>query len=184
MLNSRRSVPAMQLGDPAPDPEQLQELLTVAMRAPDHGKLAPWRFVLLEGEARREFGQRLAELHLKKDPELPERKRIKDRDRYEHAPLVVTVVAQLQAEHPKVPVQEQILSAGYVAYNLLMGAQAMGFGAQLLTGWAAYDDDAATLLGLAENERVIGFIHIGTPAREIPERERPALADKLDHWRP
>ncbi len=184
LLNSRRSVPALQLGEPGPDATQLQHLLTAAVRVPDHGKLTPWRFVLLEGEARRELGRRLAAMHLEKDPDLPERKQTKDRERYEHAPLVVAVVAQLKPDHPKIPEQEQLLSAGCVAYNLLLGAQAMGFGAQWLTGWAAYDTDAARLLGLGDNERLIAFVHIGTPALEMPERDRPALADKLSRWTP
>ena len=184
LLNRRRSVPALQLGQPGPDGAQLERLLTAAMRVPDHGKLTPWRFLVLEGEPRRELGRRLSELHLRKEPELPERKRMKDRERYEHAPLVVVVIAQLQPDHPKIPEQEQLLSAGCVAYNLLLGAQALGFAAQWLTGWAAYDRDAARLLGLDEHERVVSFIHIGTPMREMPERDRPALTDKMSHWTP
>lgn len=184
LLHNRRSVPALQLGEPGPDAGQLERLLTAAMRVPDHGKLTPWRFLLLEGEARRELGRRLARMHLEKDPGLPERKQIKDRERYEHAPLVVAVVAQLQPDHRKIPEQEQLLSAGCVAYNLLLGAQAMGFGAQWLTGWAAYDRDAARVMGLEADEHVIAFVHIGTPALEMPERDRPALADKLRRWTP
>ena len=184
LLNSRRSVPALQLGEPGPDAEQMEQLLTAAMRVPDHGKLTPWRFVLLEGEARRELGRRLADLHLRKDPELPEAKQIKDRERYQHAPLIVAVIAQLQGDHPKIPEQEQLLSAGCVAYSLLLGAHAMGFAAQWLTGWAAYDRDAAQLLGLESNECVVGFVHIGTPSREMPERDRPELSEKLSRWQP
>jgi nitroreductase len=184
LLNARRSVPAMQLGEPGPNPDQLQALLASALRVPDHGKLAPWRLLLLEGESRREFGRRLAALNERKQPDLPESKRMKDRQRYEHAPLVVAVVARLTPDHPKVPEQEQLLSAGCVAYNLLLGAQAHGFGAQWLTGWAAYDADAAVLLGLAGDERVIGFVHIGTPAVAAPERERPAIGEKVSRWTP
>lgn len=184
LLQSRHSVPALQLGEPGPDPQQLQTLLTLAMRVPDHGKLMPWRYVLLEGEARRELGRRLARMHLQRQPDLPERKQRKDEERYEHAPVVVTVIASLQPEHPKIPRQEQLLSAGYVAYNLLLGAQAMGFAGQLLTGWAAYDDEVAAMLGLSENECIIGFVHIGTPLREVPDRERPELTDKLTRWQP
>lgn len=184
LLNARRSVPALQLGEPGPDRQQLEQLFAAALRVPDHGKLTPWRLLVLEGDARSELGQRLATMHLKKEPDLPERKHLKDRERYEHAPLVVAVIAQLQADHPKIPVQEQLLSAGCVAYNLLLGAQALGFGAQWLTGWAAYDADAAQLLGLAQTERVISFVHIGTPALKMPERERPDPADKVTRWQP
>ncbi len=184
LLNARRSVPALQLGEPGPDAEQLEQLLSAALRVPDHGKLTPWRLLLLEGENRRELGRRLAEMHREKAPDLPERKHMKDRERYEHAPVVVAVIAQLQPDHPKIPAQEQLLSAGCVSYNLLLGAQALGYAAQWLTGWAAYDSDAAKLLGLADNEHVISFVHIGTPAVEMPERNRPDLASKISRWQP
>lgn len=184
LLHARQSVPARQLGAPGPDASQLDRLLALALRVPDHGKLEPWRLLLLEGEVKREFGRRLANLHQRKQPTLAASKLQQDRERYEHAPLVVVVVAQLEAEHPKIPEQEQLLSAGYVAYNLLLGAQAMGFGAQLLTGWAAYDEDVADLLGLSAAERVIGFVHVGTPNRKTPDRERPNVADKARPWHP
>lgn len=182
LLNTRRSVPAMQLGEPGPDAAQLDALLAAALRVPDHGKLAPWRLILLEGEHRRAFGRRLAELGERTHPELPEAKRQKDRQRYEHAPLVIVVVARIDETRAKVPAQEQLLSAGCVAHNLLLGAHALGFAAQWLTGWAAYDRDAAGLLGLADDERVIGFVHIGSAATAAPERDRPALADKVTRW--
>jgi nitroreductase len=92
------------------------------------------------------------------------------------------VIARVEPNHPKVPEQEQVLSAGYVAYNLLLGAQALGFGAQILTGWAAYDRDVAQLLGLGGNERIIAFVHIGTAHEHAPERIRPALADVVSGW--
>ena len=107
----------------------------------------------------------------------------KDRERFNFAPLIVAVVARIDADHAKIPAQEQLLSAGCVAYNLLLGAQAQGFGAQWLTGWAAYDREVATLLGLAANERVIGFVHIGTAAEPAPARTRPGVADVVSEWR-
>lgn len=183
-LNQRTSLPARQLGEPGPDDAQLEALLHLALRVPDHGKLTPWRLLLLRGDAKRELGQRLTDLHQRKDPDLAAAKLQKDRERYTHAPLVVGVIACLEAEHPKVPEQEQMLSAGCVAYNLLLGAQALGFAAQWLTGWAAYDRDAADILGLRANECIIGFVHIGTPAMAPLQRDRPALADKVSTWRP
>jgi len=105
----------------------------------------------------------------------------KERLRYSYAPLVVAVVARLQ-ERGKVPEIEQRLSAGCVAHNLLLGAYALGFGAQWLTGWAAYDPDASRLLGLAANEHVIGFVHIGTAQDEVPDRDRPPLEEVLGTW--
>ena len=176
-LNSRLSVPSRQLGEPAPSPEQLEQLLAAAIRAPDHGKLMPARLVLIRGETRAKLGERLAEIHRGSEPDAPESVFQKDRERYKFAPLIVCVVARVDEHHPKVPAQEQILSAGCVAYNLLLGAQTLGYGAQWLTGWAAYDREAAALLGLAEEERVIGFVHIGTVLKPATEGPRPALAE-------
>lgn len=175
-LNSRLSVPSRQLGAPAPSASQLEQLLAAALRAPDHGKLMPTRLLLIRGDTRAKFGERLAAIHRRIEPDAPEAAFDKDRERYNFAPLIVCVIARVDERHPKVPAQEQILSAGSVAYNLLLGAQALGFGAQWLTGWAAYDRDAATLLGLAENERVIGFVHIGTAQKPASEGPRPELA--------
>ncbi len=106
----------------------------------------------------------------------------KDRQRYSFAPLIVVVVARLDAEHRKVPAQEQLLTAGCVAYNLLLGAQALGYGAQWLTGWAAYDRDAAALLGLAEGEQVVGFVHVGSVREPAQEHARVALDDVVSAW--
>ncbi len=182
-LLQRHSAPSRQLGEPAPDPATLHALLEAAIRVPDHGKLEPFRLILLRGDAKLRFGEHLAELAIRREPELPESKREKERQRYTFAPLVVVVVARLD-EHSKVPVLEQQLSAGCVAYNLLLGADALGYGAQWLTGWAAYDEEVAALLRLGANEQVIGFVHLGTTQIEVPDRERPALADLLSEWTP
>lgn len=176
-LNSRRSTPSRQLGEPGPDPAQLDALLAAALRVPDHGKLTPWRLILIRGDARRRLGERLAELHRRIEPGIADAALAKDRERYNFAPLIVAVVARTDASHAKVPEQEQILSAGAVAYNLLLAAHALGFGAQWLTGWAAYDRDAARLFSLAENERIVGFVHIGSAAEPAPERLRPNAPD-------
>jgi len=183
VLNQRRSVPSRQLGEPGPDDAQLRDLLTAAIRVPDHGKLTPWRLVLIRGDARAKLGAALAEMHLRHDPDAPPAVIEKDRNRYGYAPVIVAVVARIEEHHPKVPPQEQLLSAGLVAYNLLLGAQSLGFGAQWLTGWAAYDREAADLLKLAANERVVAFVHIGTAREEAPERTRPTLESVLSEWR-
>ena len=182
-LKQRLSVPSRQLGEPGPDPAQLDELLATAIRVPDHGKLSPWRLLLIRGEARARFGARLAEIHAEQDPSASEAVLAKDRERYKAAPVIVAVIARILSGH-KIPEQEQLLSAGCVAYNLLLGAQALGFGAQWLTGWAAYDRKVAGLLGLAEGERVIGFVHIGTAAEAGVERQRVELAEVLGEWAP
>jgi nitroreductase len=183
-LTARRSVPSRQLGEPGPTAEQLERLLAAAIRVPDHGKLTPWRLVLVRGRARQQLGERLAEIHRRKDPNTPDNVIAKDRDRFNFAPLIVAVVARTDPSHPKVPEQEQVLSAGYVAYNLLLGAQALGFGAQILTGWAAYDRDVAELLALAGNERIVGFVHIGTAREAAPERVRPDVRTLVSEWEP
>lgn len=181
LLQQRHSVPAPQLGAPAPDEATLRTLLEAAVRVPDHGKLVPFRLIQLQGEAKLQFGEKLVALSLAKHPDISDAKLDKDRRRYVFAPLVIVVVARIDT-HAKVPVIEQQLSAGCVAHNLLLGAHALGFGAQWLTGWAAYDRDAAAILGLADNEQVIGFVHIGTPQVDIADRERPALDDLLSTW--
>jgi nitroreductase len=183
-LNARRSTPARGLGEPGPSPEQLDELLAAAVRVPDHGKLTPWRLILIRGEARHRLGAILAEIHQRKDPNVAEAQLVKDRERYTFAPVIIAVVARIDPEHAKIPAQEQLLSAGCVAYNLLLGAQALGFGAQWLTGWAAYDADVAALLELKAQERVISFVHIGTARESTPERARPPLADIVSEWQP
>jgi nitroreductase len=182
LLRARRSVPSRSLSEPGPTPEQLERLFSAAIRVPDHGKLTPWRLLMIRGEARQRLGAGLAEIHKRNDPDIPDAVIAKDCDRFNFAPLIVAVIARVTPDHSKVPVQEQILSAGYVAYNLLLGAQALGFGAQILTGWAAYDRAAATLLGLAENERVISFVHIGTAREPAPERTRPDVTALVSEW--
>jgi nitroreductase len=182
LLDARRSTPSRQLGEPGPDAAQLERLLAAAIRVPDHGKLTPWRLLLIRGEARLRLGEQLAGIHHRVDPNVPDSVLAKDRERYGFAPLIIAVIARVDAGNPKVPEQEQILSAGCVAYNLLLGAQALGFGAQWLTGWAAYDRDAATLFGLAASERIVSFVHIGTPREAVPERVRPVVHDLVSDW--
>jgi nitroreductase len=182
-LDERRSVPSKQLGEPAPSDPVLLQMLRSASRVPDHGKLVPFRFVRVRGDARRQLGDILAARTEELDPEASTVTIEKDRNRFNSAPLVIVVVASLIPEH-KVPEDEQWMTAGSVCFALLVAAQAYGFGAQWLTGWAAYDSLVAERLGLAETERVAGFIHIGTPKVEAPERERPDPAKLLSEWTP
>jgi nitroreductase len=182
-LRDRRSVPAAQLQPPGPSPEQLREIIATAIRVPDHGKLTPWRLITLSGDTGARYGEALATLHARIDPEVPEKKLAKDRDRFAHSPVVLAVIARIDERHPKIPAQEQLLSAGCLAFNLLLSAQAAGFGAQWLTGWSCYDRDAAKLLGLADDERAIAYIHVGGRGTEPPERNRPAVDQVLGAWR-
>lgn len=182
-LDQRVSVPSRQLGEPAPDPATLLRMLQTAVRVPDHGKLVPYRFLELRGDARHALGEFLARRSLERDPQAADAVIEKDRQRFSHAPLIITVIARLQTEH-KVPVQEQLLTAGCVCFALLQAAQGFGFGAQWLTAWMAYDSAVAHHLGLADDERIVGFIHIGTPKLQVPDRDRPDPATLLQAWQP
>lgn len=182
LLNDRRSVPSRQLSDPGPDAAELQALLQAAARVPDHGKLVPWRFLLIRGDARRRLGDLLARTTLANNPDVAPAMVEKDRERFNFAPLIVTVVARIDETDTKVPAQEQLLSAGCVAYNLLLGAQQLGYGAQWLTGWAAYDPTVRAALGVKDAERIVGFIHIGTAREPAPERLRPDVAALISEW--
>lgn len=182
-LNSRRSVPSRLLAEPGPDERQLRTMLEAALRVPDHGKLAPWRFLAIRGDARHILGARLAARALALDPNAPAAAIEKDRARFSFAPLIVAVIATPVEGH-KVPVIEQLMSGGALCFALLQAAQGLGFGAQWLTGWAAYDRETLTSLGLATHEHLLGFIHIGTAQGEVPERVRPSLDAKLSDWTP
>lgn len=182
LLLKRRSTPTRQLGGAPPDRATLNRLLEAAIRVPDHGKLEPFRLILLEGDAKLRFGERLA-ARASRRASLSETQQEKERLRYTFAPLVIAVIARVDPDH-KVPVVEQQLSAGCVAYNLLLAASAVGLGAQWLTGWAAYDAEVAAILGLAAHEQTVGFVHVGQPAEDVAERSRPALDSVLSVWTP
>lgn len=178
-LKQRQSTPSKLLTGPGPDALQRQQLLELALRVPDHGNLVPFRLLGIEGDDRAVLSARLADISSARgdDPAKVD----KDRRRFLYAPWIVTVIAQVTPGH-KVPEQEQILSAGLVAYNLLLGAEAMGFGAQWLTGWSAYDEGIAAYLGLAPNERVVAYVHVGHRQGTGPDRARPSVDQKYARW--
>ncbi|MER2178754.1 MAG: nitroreductase, partial [Stenotrophomonas maltophilia] len=180
-LDARRSVPAKQLGEPAPDPATLLRMLASAVRVPDHGKLVPYRFLRITGDARHSLGGFLAKRAVQRDPQVSPAQLDKDRQRFSHAPVIITVIASPRP-NPKVPEAEQLMTAGCVCFALLQAAQALGFGAQWLTAWMAFDPAVHAHLGLAEGEQIAGFIHIGTPKTAVPERERPDPAALLQDW--
>ncbi|MCB1643627.1 MAG: nitroreductase [Xanthomonadales bacterium] len=182
-LNNRGSVPSRLLGDPGPDPAQLQRILEGAMRVPDHGRLAPWRYLLIERAAGPDLGEWLVRRLLQRDPDASEMAIEKERERFLRAPLTVVVVASPEVGH-KVPEVEQLLSAGCVGMLLLLHAELEGLGAQWLTGWPAYDEIALRILGVEAHEKVVGFIHIGTAQGEAPPRERPSYEQLVREWRP
>jgi len=182
-LLTRRSVGQAFLAEPAPTGEDLQTLLTIATRVPDHGKLAPWRLVIFSGDARAAVGEKLAEIAKRKRPELDEAGLEIERRQFLPAPLVIGVISTAKP-HVKIPEFEQLLSAGNVAFNLVHGAYALGYAATWITRWYTFDAEAAAVLGAKDEERFVGFVHIGTPTTTIEDRPRPDLAEIVTEWRP
>ncbi|MBS7698129.1 MULTISPECIES: nitroreductase [unclassified Chelatococcus] len=181
LLQTRRSVPPRLLHAPGPSPEELSLLLRIASRVPDHGKLAPWRFIVFQGDARKAAGELIAGVYAADNPEADDKRLAAERDRLAFAPLVIGIVSRAGA-HVKIPEWEQVLSAGAVAMNLTIAANAMGYGSAWLTEWYAYDRRVLEKLGVAANERMAGFVHIGTPVERQPDRPRPDLADVVTHF--
>lgn len=175
-LARRRSNSALTLTGPAPSNDQVQTLLQLATRVPDHGKLAPWRFILLDPQAKAEFAAELEGLALKREDARAAAKLGK----LKAPPMAIAVIASPKSSD--IPEWEQVLSAGAVCSNLLYGALAMGFGANWITDWYAYDPEALAILGLTGEEKVAGYIFIGTPSSSAQERERPDLAPLVTSW--
>ncbi|MDQ0395075.1 nitroreductase family protein [Labrys monachus] len=181
LLKTRRSVPPALLTAPGPDAAQLQTLLTIATRVPDHGKLQPWRFVIYQGAAREKASRIVLDAFLAANPDADEAARRKEGTRFSLAPMVIGVVSTA-ANHAKIPLWEQELSAGAVCENLVISAHALGFAASWLTGWIAYDIKVLARLGIASHEKLAGFVHIGTPKEAVPDRPRPNLAEITHHF--
>lgn len=182
-LATRRSVKADRLEAPGPSAEELDRILTIAARVPDHKKLVPWRFMVFEGDARAAAGEIFAAACQAEEKD-PSHVRLEtERSRFLRAPLVVAVVSRV-TKRPGAPEWEQILSAGASAFNLCLAANALGYGTSWLTEWVAYSPLVHDRLGLAENERFVGFIYIGTAKEKPEERERPSLADIVTRWQP
>jgi nitroreductase len=176
-LTRRRSASAATLRAPAPDSGQLHDLLRLATRVPDHGKLAPWRFIILDGEAKARFADGLDAI-AEKAPDREKRKGALFK--LKTPPLAVVVVSRFI--EGKIPEWEQRMSSAAVCTTLLLAAQAMGFGANWITDWYAYDDEASALLGLGEGEKVTGFIYLGTPDEAPQERVRPDVEGLVSRW--
>lgn len=182
LLKTRRSLKPVELVAPGPTAAEIDTLLTIASRVPDHGKLVPWRFIVFEGDARAHFGETLAEVLKSEEKEPPSEVRLDtERARFKHAPLVIALISQVKPT-PGAPELEQVLSCGAAAQNLCLAANALGFGTCWLTGWAAFSPGVAAALKLKDGERVAGFIHIGTAAERQTERPRPDLASITTRW--
>ena len=177
----RQSTPAKALTDPAPDEKQLRLILKTALSAPDHGRLHPYRFISIRGDARYRLAEVFGEATLRRDPGVDPAYLKKQKDKPLRSPLIVVVVAHL-SDSPKIPEIEQMLCAGAAAHNVLLAANALGFGSIWLTGDNAYDDTVREALGIADNEQIVGFIYLGTPAIELPPRPIPEVSTHHSEW--
>lgn len=180
-LENRRSNKSKAMGGPGPDADTLRRILAIGTRVPDHRKLAPWRIRVFEGEARERVGEALRGIYAADNPDHPQERHDFEAARFLRSPVVLGVYSAPVECMRGTPEWEQQLSAGAVCLKLCMAAQAMGFGAQWLSEWYAYDARGRDALGLAPGERVAGFIHIGTPLEPSTPRPRPALDDVVSY---
>ncbi|HEX3808637.1 MAG TPA: nitroreductase [Rhizomicrobium sp.] len=180
LLLSRRSGSAKRMADPGPNAAQLRQILAAGARVPDHGKLAPWRFIVFEGKARKKAGKLFVEA-LKETESVSDSREEQERDRLARAPVVVAVVSRVQSGIP-IPEWEQVLSAGAVCQNMLIAAHALGFVGNWLTEWCAYHPGVAERLGLKSGERIAGFLYFGSNEKELEERVRPDLDSLITHF--
>jgi nitroreductase len=181
LLTTRRSVKPIELNGPAPSASEIDTLLTIASRVPDHGKLTPWRFIVFEGDARAAIGDKIAEA-FKSDRTDATADQIEfERNRLARAPLVIAVVSRA-GPHVKIPEWEQVMSAGAATMNLVTAAHALGYAANWITEWYAYDPRILKAMGLADNERIAGFVHIGTPSKPPEDRPRPPLSEIMTRY--
>ncbi len=181
LLSTRRSVAPRLLTLPAPSGVELDRLLTIASRVPDHGRLVPWRFIVIEQEGAVRIGQTIADAFAHDNPNALAELIESERNRLARAPLVIAVVSRARP-HAKIPHSEQLLSAGAACMSLVLTANAMGYSTNWLTEWYAYDRRVLAELGLAADETIAGFIHIGTPIEASAERARPDLSDIVTRY--
>lgn len=179
-LLSRRSTAIKNLVAPGPSPKQIEDMLSVASRVPDHNKLSPWWFVVFDGDARVQFGDVLRKAYLLEDANAAPAKLDLEAERFQRTPLVIAVISRVK--EGKAPQWEQRLSAGAAAYNLCLAANALGFGSNWVTEWTAYNDDVRAALGCDERDEIAGFVYIGTQSEKPEERERPMLSDIVSMW--
>lgn len=172
LILHRHSTPAKHLGAPAPEGDHLDLILRAAMSAPDHGSLHPWRFMLVEGEARNRLGDIFAEGFRQRNPEAPASLVERQREKPLRSPLLILLVAHIDV-HSKVPEWEQMMAVGAATEHMQLMAQALGYGSVWLSGDSCGDDWVCSTIGLLPNERMVGYLALGTPTCEPPERSRP-----------
>lgn len=182
LLKSRRSLKPTMFTSPGPTEAELTEILTIAARVPDHKKLNPWRFLVFQGDARAKAGELFAEACRREDAMEPSDVRLEtERNRFLRAPVVIAVINRV-IEKPGVPEVEQVLSTGAAAFNLCLAANAMGYGTCWITEWLAYSPTVKAGLSLTQEEKIAGFIYIGTATERQDDRARPDLSDIVNFW--
>ncbi len=181
-MNDRRSNLTRSLAGQGPKEDEKQLILRLAARAPDHRKLFPWRFLVFENEAREKFGEHLAEIFKADNPDADADKIEFERKRFLRAPLIIGVVSSPKDCPKGTPVWEQELSAGAVCMNMLITARALGYGANWLSEWYAFDKRIDAVLGLEDHERIAGFVYIGRPTENPPECRRPDMEKLVQNW--
>ena len=179
MLLGRRS--AVRLQPPGPDEAALRAMLESAMRAPDHGRLRPWHFVVVPENRRERFGELLADSLRRREPDASDEALRREREKALRAPMIVVVAARLRRGH-KIPEVEQLLSAGAAATNIMLAARAQGFGAMWKTGSPAHDPAVRHALGLDPDSEIVGFLYVGTEPAQAPSPPGGALADHVSIW--
>ena len=181
-LTARRSVKPDKLSGPGPSADELTRILTVGTRVPDHKKLAPWRFIVFESEARAAIGEVFAQACYNEDKQPPSTVRLDfERNRFLRAPMVLAAISSPKPS-AGAPEWEQVLSAGALCFNTCLAANALGFGTCWITEWIAYSPAVKAYLKLADHERIAGFIYIGRVTEKPVERERPVVADLVTRW--
>lgn len=181
-LKSRRSTGVGYLTDPAPSDAELNELLTPAMSAPDHGAIRPWRFKIIRGESRHHLGRLFETARRVDKPDATEDELETLRQKPLRAPLVIAICAEIMEGHPKVPPVEQIIAAGCATQNILLAIHASPYAGVLLTGWMAHHDLVKEGLGLASKDVIIGFLHLGSQKEEPRIKKRADVATYLERW--
>ena len=172
---------AVKLQEPGPTPEEIDTMLRCALRAPDHGRLRPWQFIVISGEDRARFGLILADALKTREPGATPEMLGREQQKALRAPLIIVVAARIKPGE-KIPVTEQVISAGAAAEHIMLSAQALGYGAMWRTGAPAYDVRVKDGLGLRQSDAIVGIMHIGTPAMAPREMPRPEPGDFVTRW--
>lgn len=181
-LYQQISIPAKELIEPAPSDDELKDILSAAMSVPDHGGLTPYRFLIIEGDARLELSKVFEQATRQRNPDVDDAVVLKQKNKPLRSPLIIIVVSQI-TDNPKIPKIEQILSAGCAAQHIQLACSSLGYGSIWLTGDNCYDMSVYEALGLDVDEQLIGFIYVGTPENDSSHKNRKSAEPITDHWK-